>query len=127
MRLHHVADRAGLLVERSAALDADLLRDGDLHVVDVAAVPHRLEQPVREAEREDVLDGLLAHVVVDPEDLLLVEDAVDDLVQVPRRGEAITERLLEHDLRSAREAGLAEPVHDVGVHTLRRGRVEEAA
>ena len=41
----------------------------DLHVVDVAAVPDRLEDPVAEPEDEQVLDGLLAQVVVDAEDL----------------------------------------------------------
>jgi hypothetical protein len=40
-------------------------------VVDVVAVPDRLEQPVREAERQHVLDRLLAQVVVDAEDLRL--------------------------------------------------------
>ena len=54
---------------------ADVLGRGDLDVVDVVAVPDRLEQPVGEAEREHVLDGLLAQVVVDAEDLVLVEDA----------------------------------------------------
>ena len=68
-----VADRARLLVERGAALDADRLGDGDLDVVDELAVPDRLEDPVREPQREHVLDRLLAEVVVDPEDLALVE------------------------------------------------------
>jgi hypothetical protein len=42
-------------------------------VVDVLAVPHRLEDAVGEAEDEKVLDGLLAEVVVDAVDLRLVE------------------------------------------------------
>jgi hypothetical protein len=42
-------------------------------VVDELAVPDRLEDPVREAERKHVLDRLLAEVVVDPEDLVLDE------------------------------------------------------
>ena len=79
--LEDVADRARLLVERGAALDPDRLGDGDLDVVDELAVPDRLEDPVREPQREQVLDGLLAEVVVDPEDLALVEVAVDLVVQ----------------------------------------------
>src|SRR5438270_65493 len=39
--LHDVAHRAGLLVERPAVLDAQLLGHGDLYVVDVATVPQR--------------------------------------------------------------------------------------
>ena len=69
MVLDDVPRHAGLLVELAAALDADLLGDGDLHVVDVLAVPERLEDAVREAEDEEVLDRLLAEVVIDPEDL----------------------------------------------------------
>jgi hypothetical protein len=34
----------GLLVELPAPLDADVLGHGDLHVVDVLAVPERLEE-----------------------------------------------------------------------------------
>ena len=67
--LEDVADRAGLLVERGAPLDAERLGDGDLHVVDELAVPDRLEDAVREPQRQHVLDRLLAEVVVDAEDL----------------------------------------------------------
>ena len=78
MVLDHVAQRAGALVIRRAPLDADGLGGGDLHVIDVAAVPDRLEHPVAEPEHQQVLDGLLAEVVIDAEDLLLVEVLVDD-------------------------------------------------
>ena len=73
--LHHVAQRAGLLVVGRAMLDAQRLGGGDLHVVDVAAVPDRLEDAVGEAQHQQVLHGLLGQVVVDAVDLPLVEDA----------------------------------------------------
>ena len=79
--LHDVAQRAGLVVELAAALDADRLGHRDLHAVDVAAVPDRLEQAVAEAEDGEVLDRLLAEVMVDPIDLVLVEDLGDLAVQ----------------------------------------------
>ena len=53
---HHVAQRAGLLVEPAALLDADRLGGGDLHMVDVIAIPDRLEKAVGKAQRHDVLD-----------------------------------------------------------------------
>ena len=65
--------RAGLLVVAGAALDPHRLGDRDLHVVDELAVPDRLEDAVREPQRQHVLDRLLAEVVVDPEHLALVE------------------------------------------------------
>ena len=69
MVLENVADRAGLLVEGSAVLDADRLGHRDLHVVHVAAVPERLEDAVPEAEDQQVADRLLPEVVVDAVDL----------------------------------------------------------
>ena len=70
---HHVAQRAGRVVEAAAVADAELLVDGDLHVVDVIAVPDRLEHAVGEAQHQDVLHRLLAEVVIDAVDLVLVE------------------------------------------------------
>ena len=60
MVAHHVAQRAGLLVVRAARLDAERLGRRDLHVVDVALIPHWFEEPVGEAEDQQVLDRLLA-------------------------------------------------------------------
>ena len=70
MVLHHVTKRAGLLVVASAGPDAFGLRHRDLDVVDVLLVEERLEEAVGEPEHEDVLDGFLAEVVIDPEDVL---------------------------------------------------------
>ena len=75
--LHHVAQRAGLLVVAGARADALLLGHGDLHVIDVLLVEQRLEDAVGEAQHQDVLDRLLAEVVIDAEDLPLVEDRGD--------------------------------------------------
>ena len=72
----HVAEGAGFLVEAAAHLDRERLRDVDLDVVDVVAVPDRLEHAVGEAQREQVLHRLAAEVVVDPEDAALLEDRV---------------------------------------------------
>jgi len=61
-------------------------------VVDVVAVPDRLEQPVGEPEGQDVLGRLLAQEVVDPEDLFLAS--------VPK-GFSITIRLFSTSPASA--------------------------
>ena len=90
--LDDVAQRADLLVELAPALHAEVLRHRDLHLAHVVAVPDRLEERVGEPEVEDVLDRLLAEVVVDPEDVLLGEDRVEHLVELlaPTRGRART-------------------------------------
>ena len=99
MVLHHVAQRAGALVERPAAFDPDRLRRRDLHVIDVVPVPDVLEYAVRKAEDQDVLHRLLAQVVIDAEDLVLVEDLVHLIVQRARRFQVVPERLLD-DVRT---------------------------
>jgi hypothetical protein len=91
----HVPVGAGRVVERGPALDRQRFRHVDLHVADVVAVPDRFEQPVREPEREDVVDRFLAEEVVDAEDLRLIEHRVHRLVQRARRGQVGAERLLD--------------------------------
>ena len=76
--LDDVAGGADAVVVARAAADADVLGHGDLHVVDVVGVPDRLEHLVGEAQRQQVLDRLLAQVVVDPEHRVGREDALDD-------------------------------------------------
>ena len=71
---HHVAQRAGGVIEAAAVADAELLVDGDLHMVDVVAIPDRLEHAVGEAQHQDVLDGFLAEIMIDPVDLVLFEN-----------------------------------------------------
>ena len=95
MVLHHVAQRAGGLVERPAAFDSDRLGRRNLDVVDVVAVPDILEDTVGEAEDEDVLHRLLAQVVVDAEDLILVEHLVHVVVQGTGAGQVVAEGLLD--------------------------------
>jgi hypothetical protein len=95
--LDDVAGGADAVVVAGAAADPDVLRHGDLHVVDVVGVPDRLEHRVGEAQRQDVLHRLLAEVVVDPEDRAAREDVGESLVQLTGRGLVVAERLLHHD------------------------------
>ena len=103
-----VAQRADGVVEPAAILDAEILGHRHLDAAHVLAVPHRAEQRVREAEIEELVEAELPEEVVDPEELLLVDHAV----QLPRerlgRGEVVPERLLDHDPRAARQPGAAE-------------------
>ena len=95
--LHDVAQGAGLLVEAAPMADAERFADGDLDVVDVAAVPDRLVDGVGEAQGEDVLDRLLPEVVVDAVHLLLGEPGVHDRVEVARARPVVPVRLLDDD------------------------------
>src|ERR1019366_9808500 len=117
---------------RSAVLDADRLGHRDLYVVDVAAVPERLENAVAEPEDEDVLRGFLAEIVVDAEDLPLAEDVRKLLVQRARRLQVAPERFLHDEPRprtsvhTADEARLAEVAHDAADRRRRDRKIIEA-
>ena len=128
--LQHVAGGAGGVVEGGAGADADVLGHRDLHRVDVLGVPHRLEQVVGEAQGQDVLDRLLAQVVVDAEDVLRGEDLVDQLVERHRGLQVVAERLLHHDpapaagLRVVGHPGAGELVEHQREGGRRDGEVE---
>jgi len=98
--LQHVAHRPGFVVVVAAALDADRLGHGDLHLGDVARVPQRLEQRVAEAQRQQVLHALLAEVVVDPEHAGLVEHAGHAVVDRDRALEVVADRLFQQHARA---------------------------
>ena len=58
--LEDVAEGSGLVVVVRPVLDAQCLGNGDLDIVDVVAVPDRLEDGVRKAKDHDILDRLFA-------------------------------------------------------------------
>jgi hypothetical protein len=130
--LEDVARYAGVLVVGGPRFDSDRLRDRDLHVIDVAVVPERLEKSVAEPEDEDVLDRLLAEIVIDAEDLPLVEDGVEASVQLARRFQIVPERLFDDDAGPRSRltvrmhgAGHAEMPDDRLVSRRRNGEIEE--
>ena len=63
----------------------------------MAAPPERLEELVGKAQRQDVVDRLLAEEVVDAKDLGLIEVVVDLRVELPRRVEVGAKGLLTDD------------------------------
>ena len=77
-------------------------------MIDEVAVPDRLEEPVGEAEGEDILGRLLAEEMVDAEDLLFREHLMELRVQRHGACEVCAEGLLHDDARALDEAGLSE-------------------
>ena len=95
--LDDVPDRARRIVEGAAALDSEVLRHGDLNALHVCPIPERLQDRVREAKEQHVVDGAFAEVVVDPEDVGLGERAEQDPVQGTRRHQIRPEWFLDDD------------------------------
>jgi hypothetical protein len=125
--LQHVAQRARGVVVTEAVADADLFGDGDLHVRDPLAAPQRFEQDVPEAQRQQVLHGFLAEVVVDAEDLRFLEHLADLGVDLAGAGQVAAERLFQHHARIVGgQAARGQVVADAGEQVRRRGQVEHA-
>ena len=112
MVLEDVANRARLLVVAGARADAERLGDGDLHVVDELAVPDGLEDAVRESQRQHVLHGLFAQVVVDAKDLVLVEVLGEGGIECGGRSPVVPERLLDDQPRPAVRASVLPELSD---------------
>ena len=129
MVLEHVADDACLFVISRPVLHAEGLGSGDLDMVQVAAVPERLEDGIGEPEHQDVLDRFLGQVMVDAEDLAFLIIGMDQLVQLAGRGEVAAEGLLDHDVAAARvlpgKPGGAEVVDNGLEHLRRDGEIED--
>ncbi len=81
----------------AAALHANGFGYGNLYVIDITAVPDRLEDSVGETESHNVLNGFLAQIMVDPVDLLFVRHFEDLLIQNLRRFQIVTERFFNND------------------------------
>ncbi len=129
MVLDDVARGADAVVVARAASDADVLGHRDLHVVDVVRVPDGLEHLVREAQGEEVLDRLLAEVVVDAEDRVGREDLRHDGVELARAREVVAEGLLDDHaaprlLRRAGQPRLGELAAHDGERARRDRQVE---
>ena len=97
MVLHHVAQGTGLIVVRAAAFHAERFGDGDLHVIDIFLVPERLENLVRKSQGQNVLDRLLAEVMVDAEYLPFIEHSGENGVQLLRAGQIASKRFFDND------------------------------
>src|SRR5690348_12652162 len=92
---HHVLEGAGRFVKGAAMLDADGFGSGDLHMIDIGAIPKRLDHAVRETEDHQILDSLLAEVMVNAKNLLFGQYLLDVLVQLLRGFEVVAERLFD--------------------------------
>ncbi len=127
--LDDVTGGADAVVVTGPAADADVLGHRDLDVVDVRPVPDRLVHLVGEAQRQYVLDGFLAQVVVDAEHLVRLEHVVHERVQLTRARQVAPERLLDDrappgPLGCLRQPVLLQLLDDLGEELRRHGEVE---
>ena len=94
MVLHHIAQRPGPIIITNPVADPIMFRHGNLDMINRRAVPKRLKQGVRKSKHHQVLNGLLAEIVVDPENTLFGEDRANALIDGPCGGEIGSDRFL---------------------------------
>ena len=73
MILHDISDDAELVEVAASSFCAERLLECDLNVIDVVAIPVGTQEFITEADDQQILDHLLAQVVVNTEDLLLCQ------------------------------------------------------
>jgi hypothetical protein len=99
MVLEHVTEAPRFFVVAAAVLDAQRFGRGYLNMVDVLTVPDRLDDRIGKPEREDVLDGVLSEIVINPKDLLFIQGALDGVAEITGAAEVAAEWLFDHDAR----------------------------
>ena len=119
MVLHDVAQRAHLLVELAAPLDADALRHRDLHLAHVVAIPDRLQERRSRSGSTGCSGSRPSRGSGRCDRSATRRTPRARPVELPGRLEIAPERLLQDHARVVGTARRAEPLHD-GLEDRRR-------
>src|SRR5690606_41532729 len=117
------AQLARLVEVAPTPLDAHRFGNGDFNVGNMVLVPLRLEQAVGETQRNQVLNGFLAQIVIDPVDATFREILRDGLVDDARRGQVVADGLLQHHARLLGQPRRGKVFADRPVYRRWRGEV----
>src|SRR5207248_4807850 len=97
--LDHVAQRPGFFIIAGPGANSLGFAHGDLNVIDILMIPDRLEDAVCKPDNQEILNRLLAQVMIDAEDLRFVEDLRYRFVDLPRGVQVPADRLSDDDPR----------------------------
>ena len=124
MVLHHVAQGAGVVVERPAFFHPQVLGHRDLDIGDVLAPPQGLEQRIAKPHGKQVLHRWLAQVVVDTEHLPLGQHLPHRLVDGPVGRQVMAQGFFQHHAHiRAVEPHRRDLLHDAGEQAGGGGQV----
>lgn len=101
--------------------------NADLHVIDIGPIPDRFADRIRKTEYQEILDGFLAEVVIDPIDVELLKRPVQRFVHTPSARMIAAKRLFEHGSHPATGPLNAKPAIPEALnvcHRQLRGRPE---
>ncbi len=96
MILHHVAQGAGLVIITGPFLHPHGFSHRHLHMLNIAAMPQRLEQRIGKTQGHQVLHRLLAEIMVNTENLLFGKNRAHGIVDRIGRGQIMANRLFHH-------------------------------
>ena len=122
--LDHVAQRPRAIVKPDPPLKPDRLGHRDLDMLDMGRVPQRLEQYIGKAQRQQVLDRLLAQIMVDPEYPLLGKGRRDCVVDLAAGRKIGPQRLFKPDPRPCSGKPGLRQTRNRRLEQRRRGRQE---
>ncbi|MNO35632.1 hypothetical protein D3C76_256860 [compost metagenome] len=121
--LDHVTQLPGLVEIAPAPFDPDFLGHGDFHVGDGVLVPLGFKQAVGKAQGDQVLNGFLAQVMVDPVDPVFGKILRHRIIDPPRRRQVMADRLLQNRPGTFGQAYFGQVFADRAVHRCRRGEI----
>ena len=125
MILYHVAQRTDLVIKLHSIADTKFLCHGDLHMVDHLTTPQWFKDGVAKSQRQQVLHGFFAKVMVDAEDLVFLKTGADFIVDLARGSVVMPDRLLQHDTHIGRlQVCLNKPASDRTEKGGRRRKID---
>src|SRR5258708_36181394 len=101
MVLENIAQCAGLVVVVATRAHAYGFGYGDLNMIDVLMVPHRLKDGIGKTEHGDILHRFLTKIMIDAINLLFVIHGAQTFVKRARRIEISAKGLLHDNPRVA--------------------------
>src|SRR5581483_5850715 len=106
MVLKDVANGAGLIVERATALNSKMFRHGDLHTLDIVAVPESFHKRVRKTKHDHVVHGPLTQIMIDAKHRPFSEVLKYDFIQALCGWQVMTKWFLDDDSGPPGAAGI---------------------
>src|SRR4029077_10502197 len=123
MILNHIADCAGLIIERASALNSKVLRHSNLYALDLIAVPERFQNRILEADEDHVVHRPFSQVMIDAEDVLLIEGAEKNPIKLLRRDKVVTEGFFNDNASAVGTVCLGQLFHNQPEQRGRDGEV----
>ena len=85
MVLHHVPQRAGIVIKTCATFKPDCLAYGDLDMRNCIGVPQGFKQHIAKTQCHQVLNSFLAQIMIDAERSFFGEYSIDGVIDMARR------------------------------------------